>query len=456
MNITMPPFDDLQIPPQVVVVGLGKTGLSCVRFLVDLGVEVAVTDSRPHPPGLQLLRDSLPDVAVFTGGFDSRVFAQAQMLVVSPGVPLNTPVIQAATAAAVPVVGDIELFSRVVNKPVVAITGANGKSTVTTLLADMAAQAGLNVAAGGNLGIPALDLLDNRVDLYVLELSSFQLETTHSLSTAVATVLNISPDHMDRYADLDAYARVKEKIYARAEVGVFNADDERVSAMRGSEQALYFSLDAPADENTFGICTRGGTEILCRGKRALLDSSEVLMPGRHNLANALAALAMAHALHLPLDAMQRSLRSFRGLAHRVEYIATINEVRWYNDSKATNPGAAIAALTGLNDGRGGETVLIAGGDCKGADFSSLGGALRSGVRALVLLGRDKDCIRRVLDSSLAVVEAVDMLDAVQLAADLAQPGDRVLLSPACASFDMFNGFEHRGDVFRRHVQEMTA
>lgn len=439
--------DDL--PQRVLIVGLGKTGLSCARYLHGLGVpQLAITDSREHPPGLGELREQLPDVGLFLGGFDEALFARTDMLVVSPGVALQTPAIQHAIQEGVSVVGDVELFARKVQGSVVAITGSNGKSTVTTLLGLMAVAANKDVAIGGNLGLPVLELLDNEHELYVLELSSFQLETTNSMATEVSVVLNICADHMDRYASLDEYAQVKSRIYTQAKTGVYNLDDAQVMAMPRTPGALFFSLGEPRDEDHFGVRQRGGEPWLCRGMSALLPARELLIPGRHNLANALAALAMGVALDLPMQDMLSVLRSFPGLEHRTEYVCTHAQVRWYNDSKGTNPGATIAALEGLHVGDASRTVLIAGGDCKHADFAELAQAIEATARAVVLIGRDRQQIRKLLDAGTIVVEAQDMDEAVARAVELAQPEDRVLLSPACASFDMFDGFEHRGTVFK--------
>ena len=370
-------------PSKTLVVGLGATGLSVARYLVRRGEQVAIADSRKTPPGLDTLNEELPDIAVFLGPFDDALFHSADRLVVSPGVPVATPQIDAARQRGVPVVGDIELFTQVANAPVVAITGSNGKSTVTTLLGEMAKASGLKVAVGGNLGTPALDLLDDDIELYVLELSSFQLETTYSMQAAVATVLNISPDHMDRYANVGAYIEAKARVFRGAGVGVFNADDPLVAAMSGADDAWFFTLGESQSEKMFGVCSLDGDEYLCRGEQPLLAVNELLIPGSHNRANALAALAMGTALGLDLSSMLDALRRFRGLPHRTEFVAEIDGVTWYNDSKGTNVGAAIAALQGLDRGDASRTVLIAGGDCKGADFAPLAPVLTRNVPVLL-------------------------------------------------------------------------
>jgi UDP-N-acetylmuramoylalanine--D-glutamate ligase len=442
---------------KTLVVGLGKTGVSCVRYLRARGVRVAVTDTRLAPPGLDQVQGEWPEVAVFVGGFDASAFAAAEQLVVSPGVAVSEPLIRQARARGVAVIGDVELFAREARAPICAITGSNGKSTVTTLLGLMAQHAGRRVRVGGNLGEPVLDLLDDAADLYVLELSSFQLETTPGLCAQAAVVLNISPDHLDRYPDLAAYRQAKARIYERAAVAVVNRDDPQVSAMaRTSAREIGFTLGVPA-AGDYGLVQADGALWLCRGDERLLAATQVLIPGRHNLANALAALALADACDLPLAPCCEALRTFPGLPHRSQLVAEHAGVRWYDDSKGTNPGATVAALDGLvAPGNAGRVVLIAGGDGKGADFAPLAPALVRAARAVVLIGRDAPLIEQVIAGLVASVRAADMADAVRQAAGLAHPGDAVLLSPACASFDMFDNYEHRGRVFAHAVLRFTA
>lgn len=445
---------------RTLVVGLGRTGLSVARHLAARGERVAVVDSRDNPPGLDRLREALPDVAVFLGGFHSEVFAEVDRLVVSPGVSLDTPVIAAARERGVAVLGDIELFVQAARAPIAVITGSNGKSTVTTLLGEMARQSGRRVAVGGNLGEPALDLLDDSVELYVLELSSFQLDSTHSLHAEVAAVLNLSPDHLDRYADMATYAASKQRALQGARVGVFNADDGAVMAMQGSHEKWCFTLGEPlavADDvfgcqRLFGVCRAADGPWLCRGEQRLMPATELRMPGRHNRANALAALAMGSALGLDPEAMCDVLQRFPGLPHRTQFVAERGGVRWYNDSKGTNVGACIAALEGLAGDDASRTVLIAGGDCKGAAFDELVPVIAAHARAVVLIGRDAQDIARAIAGRVLVHHASDMDDAVRQAAELSRPGDRVLLSPACASFDMFRDYQHRGEAFMTAVR----
>ncbi len=442
---------------KTLVVGLGKTGLSCARFLHGQGVPVAVIDSRGQPPALQQMHETLPDVALFLGGFDERVFAMAERLVVSPGVSLREPLIAAARARGVPVLGDVDLFAEQTRAPVVAITGSNGKSTVTTLVGVMAEQAGLKTRVGGNLGTPVLELLDGaEPDLFVLELSSFQLETAQRLEARVAVVLNISSDHMDRYGSVDEYALAKQRIYRGAGAWVLNRDDPRVAAMGAREvhaerALLRFTLGVPA-AGEFGLRSRSGEAWLCRGTQALMPVCELRMVGRHNVANALAALALGEALGLALEARLRALRHFPGLAHRMQWVAEHEAVSWYNDSKATNVGACLAALQGIPQ----KVVLIAGGDGKGADFTPLQSIVAARARAVVLIGQDATRIEAALAGTVPLVHAEDMQDAVAQAAAFARAGDAVLLSPACASLDMFTGFEERGRVFMDAVRRRVG
>jgi UDP-N-acetylmuramoylalanine--D-glutamate ligase len=446
--------ESTMLKSKTLIVGLGKTGLSCARFFAARGVPAAVIDSRDNPPGLESLRSELPDTALFLGRFDPQVFEEAEQLVVSPGVSLQEPLIQQALSRGVSVVGDVELFAAEAEAPVVAITGSNGKSTVTSLVGEMARQAGLQVQVGGNLGAPALDILDKDSQLYVLELSSFQLESTRSLRPAAAVVLNLSPDHMDRYPDNAAYAAAKAVIYQGAHHRVFNLDDASVMAMRGEESDdLFFTLREP-EEGCFGLRQYDDGVWLCRGNERLMPVSDLLIPGRHNQANALAALALGSAVGLEMDMMLTALRSFHGLPHRTQFVVEHQGVRWYNDSKGTNVGACVAALQGLASETAGLTLLIAGGDCKDADFAPLAPVVADTARAVILIGRDAPQLEQVLRDSVPLFHAPDMDEAVGIAAQQALPGDRVLLSPACASFDMYQNYEERGRAFMGAVARL--
>ncbi|MEJ2686796.1 MAG: UDP-N-acetylmuramoyl-L-alanine--D-glutamate ligase [Gammaproteobacteria bacterium] len=435
------------------VVGLGKTGLSCARYLAGQGLQVAVTDTRAKPPGLAPLQDELPDVALFLGGFNPVAFENAEQIVVSPGVSLNEPLLVDARRRGVEVVGDIELFARAAKAPIVAVTGSNGKSTVTMLVGEMARWAGRDVRVGGNLGTPALDLLaDNEPEMYVLELSSFQLEATVSLRPRAATVLNVCPDHQDRYASMSEYMRAKQQIYKNAQVQVVNADDTLAAGLADPARPwVRFTLHEPDDED-FGVRRRDGGAWLVRGDRWLIATDELRLVGKHNFSNALAALALGEAAGLDFDPMLQVLRQFPGLPHRTQFIAERDGIRWYNDSKGTNPGATLAAI----DGMPGPVVLIAGGEGKGADFTPLKDVLAARGRAVVLIGRDAKRIEAAVAGAVPCIHAASMDEAVARAGELAKPGDHVLLSPACASFDMFSGYEERGRVFEDAVRRLLS
>jgi UDP-N-acetylmuramoylalanine--D-glutamate ligase len=442
---------------KTLIVGLGATGLSCARYLAAQGESLAVTDSRENPPGLEALRKDYPDMALFLGGFQTEVFNAASRLVVSPGISPDEPLIRLAREQHIEIVGDVELFARVVNAPVVAITGSNGKSTVTTLLGDMARMAGRRVAVGGNLGEPALNLLNDDVELYALELSSFQLESTYSLKPQAAVVLNVSPDHMDRYRDLSEYAATKASIYTGSGIKVINRDDPIVAAMAVSaEDTIGFTLESPSNGD-FGLREIDGVKWLSEGHNPLIAVTELRIPGRHNIANALAALALGSAVRLPQNDMLAALRTYSGLPHRTQWISDKGGLRWYNDSKGTNVGATIAALQGFHPERDqSRTVLIAGGDCKGADFSPLASVVEKTARAVILIGRDASKVESVLIGRVRIAHASSLEEAVGLAVELAQPGDRVLLSPACASFDMFKNFQVRGEAFMQAVEALQV
>ena len=462
------------------VVGLGKTGLSVVRYLCALDEAVVVVDSRDIPPGLPTLKSEYSDIECFTGGFEVKLFVNAHRIIVSPGVSLAEPALVEAKNNNIEIIGDIDLFAHEVMAPVIGITGSNGKSTVTTLLALMASQAGMNAVASGNIGTPVLDALDDDVDLYVLELSSFQLESLQRLPMKAAVVLNISADHLDRYENITAYALSKQVIYKNAEVLIINKDDPLASQVNASaDNAIRFTLNAP-QASEFGICKADvsddgrqeedrPTDYLCFGKQRLIAVDQLKIKGSHNLQNALAALALGDAAGLAMDSMLNTLKEFKGLAHRTQFIAEISGVSWINDSKATNVGATIAALVGLP----GKHVLIAGGDAKGADFSELTDVIEQHCRAVVLMGKDAAMIEAVLPAAMPVVTVVDMSRdgqygaksqdggaimhaAVVAAQSLAKTGDNVLLAPACASFDMFDNYEHRGDVFIESVEALLS
>ncbi|MFK5913212.1 MAG: UDP-N-acetylmuramoyl-L-alanine--D-glutamate ligase [Woeseiaceae bacterium] len=440
---------------RVLVVGLGQTGFSCARYLMEQGVEVAVTDSREAPPALNDLKQAYPDIAVFVGGFNVEAFNRATCLIVSPGISLREPLIVEARARGVEIVGDIELFARNADAPVIAITGSNGKTTVTSLLGAMAKASNLDVRVGGNIGVPALDLLhEPKPDLYILELSSFQLETTESLNACAAAILNLSEDHMDRYQDLNDYTAAKAKIYHGSGSLIVNLDDERVVAtvkfIRQGRDVVGFTEHAP-EENQFGICEADNETYLCCGKEKLISEKELKIKGRHNIANALAALALGKEAGLPIEGMLKALKEFKGLAHRCQWVAENQGVVWFNDSKATNVGAALAAIKGI---LANNIILIAGGQGKGQDFTPLQDAIKSNVSHLILLGEDAELLEEALVEFTKISTVADMDEAITKAHEFAKAGDAVLLSPACASFDMFSGYEERGNVFIAKVNEV--
>lgn len=439
-----------------VIIGLGATGFSCVRYLATQGIPIAVTDTRENPPFLTALQKTYPDVPVKLGNLDAALLEKAATLVISPGLALNTPGIAEQIKRGVSVVGDIELFARAVRAPVIAITGTNAKSTVTTLVGEMAKAAGYRVQVGGNLGVPVLDLLaDNpTAELFVLELSSFQLETTSSLAPQVATVLNITPDHMDRYHDLAEYQAAKHRIYTHCQIAVCNRDDLLTDCKSSSlQRKLLFTLDKPGHEE-WGLLTKANNVYLSFENQPLLAISELPVKGRHYQANALAALAMGHGFGLPLEVMLQVLRDFKGLPHRCQFIRERNGAGWYNDSKGTNVGATLAAIEGLGSEIKGKLILIAGGVPKNADFTPLAPVLEKYVRHVVLIGEAAPLLSNVIGHGVATSFAKNMEEAVWQADHAVKPDDCVLLSPACASFDMFNNYEHRGEVFMEIVRGM--
>ena len=436
---------------RTLVVGLGKTGLSCVRYLCEKGRDVAVADSRLSPPGLDELRAEWPDLPVYLGEFDADLFAGFNELVVSPGISVAEPAIRGAADKGAVIRGDIDLFSEVADAPIIAITGSNGKTTVTTLVGEMARAAGRRVEVGGNIGTPALELLGRGADLYVLELSSFQLETTRELNALAATVLNVSDDHMDRYPDKMAYFQAKQRIFNGCQNAVVNLDDALSTPMaRDNLRFLCFGFHR-VNPDTFSTRDDDEGTWITFGFDNLLLAEELGLMGQHNISNVMAALALGHAAGLPMDVMLDTAKRFKGLPHRCEFVRRVSDVDYINDSKGTNVGATAAAIESLVPA-GGKIVLIAGGEGKGADFSLLAEPVATHCRAVVLIGADAGIIATALGNRVETVNAADIAGAVHTARKLAQPGDRVLLSPACASFDMFRDYGDRGDRFRQQVE----
>ncbi len=456
---------------QVLILGLGESGLAMARWCARQGARIRVADTREVPPGLAQLRIAVPEATFIAGTFDKTLLEGIDVLTLSPGLSAGQMVIFEARARGIPVLGEIELFAHALRElgvreqcKVIAITGTNGKTTTTTLTAHLCRAAGRDVALGGNISPAALDALMTRLDagklpeIWVLELSSFQLETLETLYPDVATVLNISDDHLDRYIDLDEYSSAKSRIFLGSGVQVLNRDDVRVKRMaQPGRWLLGFGLDAPGMLEDFGLRDRGGELWLVQGDSFLLPVSRLPLPGLHNAANALAALALCHALGLPMRRLLDGLLTFKGLPHRVEFVAEVEGVRYFDDSKGTNVGATVAALAGELHAKGGKTVLIAGGDGKGQDFSPLENVVAAHARAVILLGRDAPVIAAALaGSGVHMAYVADMDEAVRAAARAAQSGDVVLLSPACASFDMYRNYVHRAEVFIAAVQGLSA
>lgn len=438
-----------------VVAGLGISGVSAVNFLYEKGYRVAVTDSRAVPPG----HDQIPaGVQTSFGQFDQDLLLSAEEIIISPGLDPKLPEIQAAIAKGIPVISEIQVLRRATDKPIVAITGSNAKSTVTTLIGLMAENAGKKVAVGGNLGRPALDLTKDDPDLYILELSSFQLETTSNLNAEVAVVLNLSEDHLDRHGDMMGYHTAKHRIFQGVKKVVHNRDDSLTRPLVPDATPMQsFGLNAP-DMNQYGVLREtDGTMWLARGRERLLKSSDMYMQGTHNVANALACLALGEAIDLPLDSMLETLKTFKGLEHRCEFVKAVNGVRYYNDSKGTNIGATLAALDGLGaaiEVQQGKVAIILGGQGKGQDFTALRDSLSKFAKVAVLIGEDRPVIEKAIEGTTTLLHAESLAEAVALCQQNTQPNDVVLLSPACASFDMFSGYPQRGHQFVALVNEL--
>lgn len=437
-----------------IVIGLGATGLSCARFLRSKQLTFRVADSRLNPPGLAAFQQEFPDIDLALGAFELNQFTVAEELYLSPGVSLKEPAIATAIVAGARVSGDLDLFVQHVSAPVAAITGSNGKSTVTTLLGEMAARDGKRVAVGGNLGTPMLDLLGGEHELYVLELSSFQLERSVKVNAEVATVLNISEDHIDHHGSLLAYHQAKHRIFRGCRQALVNRDDTLTQPLVPETVKLWrFGLQRPGRED-FGLLERDGESWLAFGDECLMPCSALRIAGRHNVANALAALALGHALGLGMSSMLATLKEFGGLPHRCQWIGQFEGVDFFDDSKGTNVGAAVASLNGLADKY--RVVLIAGGQSKGADLTALIDALLAVGRGAVFIGEAAAELIEILDSRLPSTVAEDMNTAVKSAFAMAKSGDAVLLSPACASFDMFDNYEHRGRCFSQAFGSLAA
>lgn len=441
------------------VAGLGKTGQSIVRYLRRRNQPCVVFDTRPNPPNLSEFKKEFPDVEVFLGQLPNELYSEITAIISSPGVALDHPSIQKALEQKIPIMGDIECLARAITAPVIAITGTNGKSTVTTLVGEMAKQAGMSVAVAGNIGSPVLDLLNDGVhyDLWVLELSSFQLDLVDSLAPIAATILNITPDHLDRHHDFANYVKAKQRVYQHAKNFVYNRSDQQtipsLLEVNTAEKTISFGLDLPKPGH-WGVRSNDGMTELMYGHEPFIRVDELRIKGRHNWQNVLAACALAQCAGITLSSMKNVLRRFTGLPHRCQWVRTLDQVEWINDSKGTNVGATISAISGIGGSMLGKIVLIAGGQGKGADFSELRASIGDYVRAIVLIGEDAVRIEQALDDVVDVFHAKTLDAAVTMAKAEAKPGDVVLLSPACASFDMFKDFNHRGELFSRMVEDL--
>ena len=440
------------------VVGLGVSGYSCVKYLARTGESFTVIDSRTNPPLLERLKVEFPAVDYLVGVdlySDALDVDSVETLVMSPGISVDNTLANQIKRNGGSVIGDIDLFRREISAPLVAITGSNAKTTVTTLVGEMAKQAGLAVGVGGNIGTPVLDLLEQEPkQLYVLELSSFQLEIIHNLNATAVTLLNLSDDHMDRYDSFDDYKKAKQRIFAGCKAMVVNREAAGlVPTDNTNDNTISFGLDKPG-KNQFGVVEANGERFIAFEDKELLDINELLIAGEHNVLNAMAAMALGMLVDIPMDKMISCLKTFPGLAHRCESVAEIDSVGFYNDSKATNVGACIAALEGLGKNLKGNILLIAGGDGKGSDFSPLNAPVKQFVSVVFLFGQDAQKLKQTLAGSTDIKMVSNLAEAVQCAWKHAKPGDRIILSPACASLDMFENYQQRGDQFKQLVREL--
>ncbi len=447
MNLAQEKYD-------VLIIGLGKTGYACAKYLSQKNIHFAVMDNRQTPPLLESMQQKLPECQVFVGKFDESIILNTKQIIISPGVSLLEPAIQKAMQNNIPVISDVELFCQHVSTPIIAVTGSNGKSTVVTLLAKVIESSGLKVGLGGNIGTPVLDLIaETEPDVYVLELSSFQLETTYSLNAKASVVLNVSEDHMDRYPDIQTYANTKAKIYNGDGLVILNRDDPLVKQTNvGQRKAITFGSSQP-NKNHYGLKEINKRIALMKGGQHLLYTDELKIQGQHNAINVLAILALSEVLELNNDKVIEAIKDFPGLAHRCEWVAKINNANWYNDSKGTNVGATLAAINGLTNQN--NLILIAGGVGKDANFSPLK-TVANKIKLLIVFGQDGQLIADAFSGTIDIVKANDLKQCVQLAYESAASNDVVLFSPACASFDMFRNYEERGSVFVKFVNELKG
>jgi len=438
----------------IVIVGIGKTGVSCAKFLLENNIDFIINDSRENPPGLRELSEVLDAHKMIIGGFNRQILLTADLIILSQGVPLQNPIIAEVYKKGIKFINDVDLFCAYAKAPIVAITGSNAKSTVTTLVGNILCDAGFNVAVGGNIGVPLMTLLLSPMpDYYVLELSNFQLELTHDLKANIACILNLSPDHLDRYRNYSDYVAAKHRIYRGAKHVIYNYDDA-LTTPKVNATSQYFSLTELSGEH---FCLRNVEEeiFICKGEQKVLDVKQLKIKGKHNWQNALAAATISDALGVPLEKIANSLKIFGGLIHRCQWLATIDGADWFNDSKGTNIGATIAAINGLGPVCQRHLILIAGGQGKGADFSELATPIQSYVQNLIVFGEDAKQLTEVLSSYVKVTKVEDLKQAVEAAKRISEKGDIILFSPACASFDMFESFEQRGEVYMQCIKELT-
>lgn len=447
--------------PFCLIVGLGKTGMSLARYCQRQNHQFVFYDTREHPPMLSEFQKQFPEAEIFLNQMPKSLIQNIKVVLVSPGVDLNNTFLNEVFTHKIPVYGDVECLAREINVPAIAVTGTNGKSTVVTLLGEMAKAEGLNPAVAGNIGTPVLDLLADEQDygLWVLELSSFQLELTHSLKLLAGTILNISPDHLDRHHTFEAYKAIKQRIYRMSTHMVFSREDEETWPVMDYKRLLpydqvSFGLDKPKDNN-WGIVTQDQLDYFVRGNEVILAVDEMKLKGRHNQLNALAACAMAEAAGISTASMVKVLKEYQGLPHRCQLVRVLDGVQWINDSKGTNVGATLSALDSLGTSTKGDIILIAGGQGKGADFSLLNSAINAHVRAAVLMGEDAQKISEAIGDFTEVYRENDLASAVNCARKLARPNDIVLLSPAAASLDMFKDFNDRGEQFVKLVEALN-
>lgn len=433
---------------KVAVLGLGLSGLATVRFLLKQGVKPTLMDTRLKVSGLETVPTEKVD-GVYLGELDANRLAKMDIIIVSPGLDLSHPAIRFAAAQGTQLIGDVELFALVNQKPVLGITGSNGKSTVTTLATYMLQQSGIKALAAGNIGLPVLDALaETDTEVYVLELSSFQLETTFNLQLLAACNLNVTEDHLDRHGSMAAYAAAKQRIFLHTPLAIFNAEDA-LTTPQVQSQLLPLRLNG----TNYGVVEIQGERWLQVAGTPLLPVAEMSLVGKHNQFNALAAAALALAAGASLEAITAALRTYQSLPHRCTLVGNFNGVRYINDSKATNVGATLAAIAGLRSDVAGKLILIAGGDGKGADFTELAAILKTQVDVLITLGKDGPAIAALVPGA---IEVADLAAAVKVAAAKANSGDLVLLSPACASLDMFKNYEERGRLFAELVQKVLV